>query len=368
VNPPPVSTMVEWEPAACPLCGHEHSRPMIVTSDLLYGFPGQFTLATCDACGHVFMNPRPTRATIGHCYSADYGPFRADVGTSQISHRKSQISNSKSQEARSFRSWTWLRKIVLWWIDSRATVIPAIASGDATNSRSAQDSSRIIDRPRALELGCSHGVFLEQLRQRGWDCVGIEPSAEVAARARAKGFDVRATSLEDAHLSNRDFDTVFAWMVVEHLHDPIGTPRLARELLKPDGWLLFSVPNFGGWERRLFGRFWYGLADVTHLQHFTAKSLRQLLETTGFQLVKIVHQRNVNNLVGSIGLWLRAKLPGWSLGERLLRWTDNPTALGLCVLAPLGRGLAALRQAGRMTVVARHPLQTEESSSNFRDV
>ena len=115
------------------------------------------------------------------------------------------------------------------------------------------------------------------------------------------------------------------------------------------------VPNFGCWERRAFGRFWYALQLPTHLQHYTQKSLRQLLDTAGFESVELIHQRNVNNLVGTLGLWLRTKCPRWSLGARLIRWTDNPTSLGLCVLAPLARGLAALGQAGRLTVVARHP-------------
>ena len=149
------------------------------------------------------------------------------------------------------------------------------------------------------------------------------------------------------------FDAVFAWMVVEHLHDPVATLRFARELLKPGGILSFSVPNFGCWERRAFGRFWYALQLPTHLQQFTSDSLRRLLEISGIELVELIHQRNVNNLVGSVGLWLRTKFPRWSLGERLIRWIDNPSALGLCLLAPLARVLAVMRQAGRLTVVAR---------------
>jgi SAM-dependent methyltransferase len=151
------------------------------------------------------------------------------------------------------------------------------------------------------------------------------------------------------------FDAVFAWMVIEHLHDPIATLRLAHGLLKPGGWLLFSVPNFGCWERRVFGRFWYALQLPTHLQHFTSASLRRLLDTSGFELVELIHQRNLNNLVGSVGLWLRTKFPRWSLGERMIRWTDNPTAAWLCLLTPLARCLAGVRQAGRLTIIARRP-------------
>lgn len=347
----PVANSVIWETTACPLCGEDRSQHCLSASNLLYGFPGEFTLTRCDSCDHVFMNPRPSRATIGLCYPTDYGPFR------EASDRK--INEPQQPEDRSIqndgdrsgpphgaswmspRTWPWLKRLVLWWIDSRAAPIPSV----------------IGETRLGLELGCAHGAFLKQLRERGWKCIGVEPAAEVAGRAAAKGFDVRVGSLDEADLPREHFDAVFAWMVVEHLHDPVGTLRLARELLKPGGWLLFSVPNFGCWEHHIFGRYCYGLADVTHLQQFTPLTVRRLLEASGVELVELIYQRNINNIVGSIGLWLRAKFPRWSLGERLICWIDNPTAFGLCLLVPLARCLSMLRQGGRLTVIARRPIQ-----------
>ena len=345
------SNTVSCETTACPLCGDARSRAVMVATDLLYGCPGEFTLVRCQTCRHVFLNPRPTLADIGQFYPADYGPFRG--GT--IANCKLQIANCgatdrhEKRSAADPRSWRWLRRVVLWWIDSRAAPIPKF---QISNFKSQITS-------RALELGCSHGAFLQQLREHQWECLGIEPAAEVARIAAERGFDVRVGSLESVVATDPQtfapgsFDAIFAWMVIEHLHDPVATLRLARELLKPGGTLSFSVPNFGCWERRAFGRFWYALQLPTHLQHFTASSLGRLLQTSGFELIELIHQRNVNNLVGSIGLWLRTKFPRWTLGERLIRWTDNPSAIGLCLLAPLARLLSLTRQAGRLTVVAR---------------
>ncbi|GDY08279.1 hypothetical protein LBMAG52_17650 [Planctomycetia bacterium] len=339
MSQPASHNSVAWETTACPLCGETRSTPILRASDLLYRVPGEFSLVRCDACRHVFLNPRPTRECIGNFYSADYGPFRGgEIANCELSGGREQRSVFDP------RSWRWLRRLVLWWIDSRAAPIPACA-----------DTAK----QRALELGCSHGAFLIQLRELGWECLGIEPAAEVASRAAERGFDVRVGPLEEVvavdpqTFTPLSFDAVFAWMVIEHLHDPVATLRLVRELLKPGGTLSFSVPNFGCWERRAFGRFWYAMQLPTHLQHFTSGSLRRLLEINGFELLDLIHQRNVNNLVGSVGLWLRTKFPRWSVGERLIRWTDNPSALGLCLLAPIARLLAMMRQAGRLTVVVR---------------
>lgn len=356
MSQPASHNSVSWETTACPLCGENRSTPIRLASDLLYRVPGEFSLVRCDACRHRFLNPRPTRECIGEFYPADYGPFRGPSSAEcRVQSAKCKVTDG--QRARSAcdpHSWQWLRRLVLWWIDSQAAPIPKLES----SSFKAQ-ISKLKSPPRALELGCSHGAFLQQLRGLGWECVGIEPAAEVASRAAERGFDVRVGSLESSVSADtqtfapNSFDAVFAWMVIEHLHDPIATLRVVRELLKPDGMLSLSVPNFGCWEQRAFGRFWYALQLPTHLQHFTVASLRRLLEISGFELVELIHQRNVNNLVGSTGLWLRTKFPRWSLGERLIRWTDNPSALGLCLMAPVARLLAMLRQSGRLTVVAR---------------
>ena len=357
MSEPTPSMSVSMETTACPLCGDERSSIVIASRDLHYECPIEFTAVRCEACRHVFLNPRPTCECIGQFYPTDYGPFRPTAESDrQANSQASQSTSSHRRSKFSPRSWPWLRRLVLWWIDSRAAPIPDI---QISNFKSQISNLKSQTSPRALELGCARGAFLQQLRDHGWDCIGIEPSPEVALRAKAGGFDVRVGMLESVVAEDSQtfapgsFDAIFAWMVVEHLHDPLATLRLARELLKPDGTLSFSVPNFGCWEQPAFGRVWHALDLPRHLQHFTTASLLRLLEASGLELVELIHQRNVLNLVGSAGLWLRAKFPRWSLGTRLIRWTDNPTALGLCLLAPLGRILALLRQAGRLTVVAR---------------
>ncbi|MGH2627113.1 MAG: class I SAM-dependent methyltransferase, partial [Anaerolineales bacterium] len=41
-----------------------------------------------------------------------------------------------------------------------------------------------------LEVGCNDGVFLDALRDRGYEAVGVEASSNVAEAAAAKGFAV----------------------------------------------------------------------------------------------------------------------------------------------------------------------------------
>jgi SAM-dependent methyltransferase len=156
-------------------------------------------------------------------------------------------------------------------------------------------------------------------------------------------------------LPDAEFDAVFAWMVVEHVHDPPGTLKRILRLLKPAGTFVFSVPNFGCWEAAFAGRYWWALDLPRHLQHFTPRAVRRMLRDAGFEGVEIVHQRNAFNLVGTVGLWLMACFPGKSWGRRLIHYLDNPRAGGILALAPLAWFFAAIHQGGRLTVIARKP-------------
>jgi hypothetical protein len=77
---------------------------------------------------------------------------------------------------------------------------------------------------------------------------------------------------------------------MEHLSNPQEHLRRLRSMLSPDGILLFAVPDFGGLQARVFSRHWLHLDVPRHLYHFTRSGLERLLETAGFQVVRISNQ------------------------------------------------------------------------------
>jgi 2-polyprenyl-3-methyl-5-hydroxy-6-metoxy-1,4-benzoquinol methylase len=300
--------------------------------DLLHGMLGEFQLVRCSDCRHIYLNPRPKRSVIQNYYPQDYGPFR-----SSDSQGNSEIAAQQALGQYRSRRFPHLRRIVHSLVESQAEWLPPI---DRT--------------PRhALELGCAGGRFLQTLQSEGWIATGIEPVASAAHQAQQHGLTVHNGTIESAALPESEFDAAFAWMVLEHLHDPLSVLNELHRVLKSDGWLVLSVPNMSCWEPWMFRKYWYALQLPTHLQHFTAHSIRFALERSGFGVERIIQQRNTNNLVGSVGLWLRQRRITHGLGERLIRWTDNPTGAGLLALMPLARMLAFLKQAGRLTVIAR---------------
>lgn len=337
-----IAPALEMEEVACPLCGARDFDPVLKAADIHYGTPGEFQTVRCRTCRHVYVNPRPTLRAIGACYPADYGPHQtapppASAATNPA--RKARVPWYLTPTARRFPG---LRRFYYWMADAKTDYVPEVET----------------TTPRGLEVGCATGKFLTVLKARGWNAQGVELAENPAKLAIEQGHTVHIGTLETAAFSDEMFDAVFAWMVIEHLHEPRMTLQEIHRILKPGGWLSFSVPNFACWERKLFGKYWDALQLPIHLQHFTPRTVRQMLEATDFELVEIIHQRNLLNVVASIGNWLRFASPRGRIGPRLRAFTHNPTMWPQLALAPLAKFLALIRQGGRLTVVARKKSRT----------
>jgi hypothetical protein len=91
---------------------------------------------------------------------------------------------------------------------------------------------------------------------------------------------------------------------LEHVPDPEECVRQLHAMLAPGGVLLVAVPDFGGWQARLFGRHWLHLDVPRHLHHFTAFSLNRMLQKCGFTKVAGWHQEVEYDCFG----WIQSAL------------------------------------------------------------
>jgi SAM-dependent methyltransferase len=145
---------------------------------------------------------------------------------------------------------------------------------------------------RLLEVGCASGWFLAGARAVGYDVVGIEPAAEMAAAARERsGAVVHAAMLEDAELAPASFDVAVAWHVLEHLAEPRATLAAVRAALRPGGRLLLELPNAASLRAVRQGEDWYALEPQHHVAHYSPGALDALLRAAGYlpEAIESVH-------------------------------------------------------------------------------
>ncbi|MFC1797494.1 class I SAM-dependent methyltransferase [Pseudomonadota bacterium] len=138
-----------------------------------------------------------------------------------------------------------------------------------------------------LDIGCGQGLFLKQFADRGWQAVGIEVSSSAAFHAReVQGLDVLVGKRTTEELANDSFDIISLWHVLEHADQPKTLLSEARRVLKTDGKLLLSVPNFSSLEARLGKQNWFHLDVPRHITHFTQDGLQTTLDATGWEITK----------------------------------------------------------------------------------
>jgi SAM-dependent methyltransferase len=133
---------------------------------------------------------------------------------------------------------------------------------------------------RLLDVGCGHGLLLDEARRRGFEVMGLELSRAAARHAReALGLDVRELALEAFDGPER-FDVVVLADVLEHLEDPADAIERCARLLTPSGVLCLVTPDPSSLTARVAGRRWWGYLPA-HTCLVPRATLRELLAAHG---------------------------------------------------------------------------------------
>jgi 2-polyprenyl-3-methyl-5-hydroxy-6-metoxy-1,4-benzoquinol methylase len=139
---------------------------------------------------------------------------------------------------------------------------------------------------RLLDVGCGHGLLLDEARKRGYETVGLELSREAARHAReGLGLDVREWPLEAFEQgTNGDspgsFDAIVLADVLEHLDDPVAALESCARLLRPAGVLCVVTPDPTSMTARIAGARWWGYLPA-HTFLIPRRTLRELISASG---------------------------------------------------------------------------------------
>jgi SAM-dependent methyltransferase len=147
-------------------------------------------------------------------------------------------------------------------------------------------AERFAARSRVLDLGCGRGEFLQLLKQRGVDGLGVDADLEMVQAVREKGLNAENVHVHEFLAQHpHEFDGIFAAHLIEHLRPEQLTElaRLAVRALRPGGRLILVTPNPHNLSMQLH-EFW---TDLQHVRFYTPEIVRWVVHEAGLKEIEV---------------------------------------------------------------------------------
>lgn len=135
---------------------------------------------------------------------------------------------------------------------------------------------------RILEIGCGGCVVLADLKNRGFDVLGIDSSPFAALEGTKKGVEVLTDFFPSQRIEGT-YDLIFHVDVLEHIEDPVSFLKHHYTRLNDNGLVVVNVPD--ATESIQLGDI--SMAMHQHLNYFTLKSLARTLQAADFEVVSV---------------------------------------------------------------------------------
>lgn len=140
-----------------------------------------------------------------------------------------------------------------------------------------------ISQGSLLDFGAGTGEFLNQMKNRKWDVLGVEPNLNARTLGIKKNLDIKS---ELSEIENRVFDVVSLWHVLEHIPDFETKITEIQNLLTENGLLIIAVPNYNSYDANYYKEDWAAWDVPRHLWHFSREGIKTTLENNGFHLLR----------------------------------------------------------------------------------
>lgn len=312
---------------SCHLCGGSISTKYTGLKDRFETTTQTFSASECASCGVAFLNPMPV------------GDASSFYPTSYLSgeDQSKDVDNSFDFEK--------------WYRDNQCNYdfkLLERASGPAVK-----------DIESYIDIGCGSGERVVYVSERGGKrAFGVDKFDFAKSKSKQ---DAQIINSEVADFKpNKKFQVGSLFHVLEHIEDPLPMlVHIRKSILAKNGYLIVQVPNYGSFERRIFGKRWFSFDVPRHLWQFNQKALVDILEKAGYT-IEASYQSNAPlhpvTIVPSINreldiqrIWVKHPDSGLYKKIMMLIWA------GLTVLTiPLTVIQNMFNRSSMLTVVAKN--------------
>jgi len=289
---------IELDNIKCDFCGSDQSSPILTSKDYIFNsIQGEFNIVKCENCKLAFSNPRLRNGQLKDYYNSS-DDFGSPIEKVDLINQKSNVYNKdilvnyfnypygKVNLRYKFIHYIFYLRIIKKW--KKTLYIP-----------------KYIKNGKILEIGCSYGNYLFQLKKIGWDVKGIELSKNAVDHGKNKlNLDISNIDIQDFE-SEEKFDIIYLRMVLEHVESPKLVLKKCYSLLKPHGKLVLILPDISGLEVRIYKKYAYTLTLPYHLYHFTPITIKNYLKLLNFQNIKIFHENFDRDLLAPLDFMTR---------------------------------------------------------------
>ncbi|MFC2025013.1 class I SAM-dependent methyltransferase [Chloroflexota bacterium] len=231
----------------CIFCNRDSDQIVIEEN----GYKGK----KCPQCGLIFVSPRPAFAEILNLYT----------------HKLPQANGQ------SYTLWSFTKRLC------------------------AKHSLRIIKKfvknGSMLEIGAGMGYVLDEAKKEGFEVYGIELNNSEADFIRSEfAIPCEESPLDVSLFDGKKFDIIYHCNIISHIYDPISEFQKINDKLVKKGIVVFETGNLGDVKEKYY-KFVTKFGYPGHLFFFSENNLKELLERTGFEFVKIYRYSRLPELV-----------------------------------------------------------------------
>ena len=231
--------------ACCPACESDQSNSIFTKYGMNY--------EECHECSTVYISPRPPESLLHEFYeqSQNYDFWNKYIFPQSEDIRRVGIFQPRVKKMLGYRE------------------------------KYHPSASSLVD------VGAGFGTFCEEVIKTNKleRVIAVEPTPSLAKTCHEKGIETLQLPVESLS-STLKIDIITSFEVIEHLFSPKDFITTCRDHLNVNGLLILSCPNIKGFDIKCLGPKHHSI-DHEHLNYFHPKSLNLLLNSSGFEVLKV---------------------------------------------------------------------------------